>query len=53
MALEGLSPFRCERVADGGPLSMADSGMNVINPSGHRLNWGSSGVINRSDTAHQ
>ena len=40
MALEGLSPFRCERVADGGALSMADSGMNVINPSGHRLNGG-------------
>gem|GEM_PF-1904806 len=40
MALEGLSPFRCERVADGGPLSMADAGMNVINPSGHCLNGG-------------
>ena len=40
MTLQGLSPFRCERVADGGPLGMADAGMDVINPSGHRLNGG-------------
>ena len=37
MGFEGLSPFRCEGMADLGALGMTDPGMDVVDPRGHRL----------------